>query len=160
MTTINGNLVMEKDMEFKNNLFVKGSIFGKDGNKYNLKVRGNLSAIDINAYNISAKKINVGDINVNNITAQDIISKNIQSVDINARDINAIDINARDIVAINIDALDINSNSINANNIVYYGVCFAYYDIKCRSIIGRDMTSRHFSIKGGIYLKVDDLKFD
>ena len=42
ITEINRQLVMDKDMEFKGYLIVKGDIVGKDGKIYGLKVNGNL----------------------------------------------------------------------------------------------------------------------
>ena len=72
------------------------------------------------------------------------IDAHIDASDINARDIKvwnieALDINARNIHANNIDANNINANNINAwnidaNNINYYEACFAYKNIKCKSI--------------------------
>ena len=72
------------------------------------------------------------------------VDAHIDASDINARDIKvwnieALDINARNIHANNIDANNINANNINAwnidaNNINYYEACFAYKNIKCKSI--------------------------
>ena len=72
------------------------------------------------------------------------IDAHIDASDINARDIKAwniesLDINARNIHANNIDANNINANNINAwnidaNNINYYEACFAYKNIKSKSI--------------------------
>ena len=76
---IKGNLILDKDTVFDESLEVHGSILGKNGNKYELKVAGN-------------------------ITAQDIAARNIIAMDINADDINADDINAWNITAWNIDA--------------------------------------------------------
>ncbi len=91
---IKGNLILDKDTVFDESLEVHGSILGKNGNKYELKVAGNITAQDINAWDITA----------GNITAQDIAARNIIAMDINADDINADDINAWNITAWNIDA--------------------------------------------------------
>ena len=45
MKIINGDLIMEKDMTFNENLVVKGNIFGKDENKFNLMVFGDLNCL-------------------------------------------------------------------------------------------------------------------
>ena len=85
---------------------------------FDLKVKANIKAIDINAWNIKAL---------------DIESRNIESLDIEARNIKAFDIEARD---------------IKASNINYYAVCFAYNNIKCKSIKGRKHNARHFVLDG------------
>ena len=54
MITIKGDLILEKDTEYNESLTVEGSIYGKDGNKFNLKVKGNINAWNINAVNINA----------------------------------------------------------------------------------------------------------
>ena len=58
MTEINGNLELEKDTEYGDNLLVHGNITGKDGKRYNLIVRGDINAWDINAVDIDAWDIN------------------------------------------------------------------------------------------------------
>ena len=108
----------------------------------------------INAWNINALDINTYDINACNINACNIDVWNINAWNINASDINAYDINAGDIRARNIKADDINSVSINAWNISYYAVCFAYNNIKCKSIKGRRKNHKHFVLDG--VLKVKD----
>ena len=85
---------------------------------FDLKVKANIKAIDINAWNIKVL---------------DIESRNIESLDIEARNIKAFDIEARD---------------IKASNINYYAVCFAYNNIKCKSIKGRKHNARHFVLDG------------
>ena len=73
-----------------------------------------------------------------NIRAYDIRAENIDALNIDA-----VDINARDITARNIDAWNINARNIN-----YYGVCFAYENIKCKSIKGRRENARHYALDG------------
>lgn len=62
--------------------------------------------------------------------------------------INACNISACNINAWNIKARDINAWNIYADNIDYYAVCFAYYNIKCKSIIGRRKNAKHFVLDG------------
>lgn len=83
------------------------------------------------------------------------IKANIDACDINARDINAWNIESCDINAININAYDITADDINAydikaNNIIYFAVCFAYKNIKCKSIKGRRENAEHFVLDGKI----------
>jgi hypothetical protein len=120
MIHIKGNLILEKDTTYEEDLKVDGNILGKDGNRYNLTVKG-----DINAWCINAWDINVGDIN---------------AWDINARDINAWDINVGD---------------INARDISYFAVCFACYNITCKSIKGRRNNCKHFVLDREIKIKDD-----
>ena len=55
VTVIHGDLVLEKDTIFKNSIRVEGDIVGKDGKKYNLKVKGNIVASgDICTWNITS----------------------------------------------------------------------------------------------------------
>ena len=98
------------------------------------------------------------DINAHIINARNIKSININAWGINARNINACDINARDINACDINAGNINAGNINAGNINYYAVCFAYYNIKCKSIKGRRENYKHFVLDGEIIIKEDDKK--
>ena len=130
MTTIKGNLVMSKDMEYEGDLIVKGNILGKNGNRYNLKVHGNITAWDIDAWDISAWNITAGNINAGNITAKNITAKNI--------------------TAGNLDVGDIDARNIDAGNISYYAVCFAYKNIKCKSIKGTRNNAKHFVLDGKI----------
>ena len=84
------------------------------------------------------------DLNIKaNIEAWNIYAKNINALNINARDIFVCYLNANDI-----KAHDINALSINANNISYYAVCYAYENIKCKSIKGRKHDSKHFVLDG------------
>ena len=83
-----------------------------------------------------------------NINARD-----ISACDINAYDISAWNINARDISACNINACDIKARNIQADYITYYAVCFAYIDIKCKSIKGIRLNSKHFVLDGQIEIE-------
>ena len=53
--TIKGNLVLKKDTVFEDSIVVEGSIVGKDNERYDLTVKGDISAHNISAYNISAR---------------------------------------------------------------------------------------------------------
>lgn len=85
---------------------------------FNLEIKSNIDAFDIDAWNISAFNINADDIKAFNIKAWDIIAN------------------------------DINANNINAHNISYYAVCFAYCNIRCKSIKGEKENHKHFVLDG------------
>ena len=92
---------------------------------FNLEVKANINALDINACNIDANNID-------------------------ANDINALDIKANDIKANDIKAWD-----INVNDITYWAVCFAYNNIKCKSIKGRRINAKHFVFDGTLEVEND-----
>ena len=123
----------------------------KEDNKYidlvvfnfDLNIKSNIYAQQLEARNINACNINAWNVNAQDIRACDINARNI-----NARDINAWDIRASRIRARDINANDINSVSIVADNINYFAVCFAYKNIKCKSIKGRRENAKHFVLDG------------
>ncbi len=147
----------KKMIEFENNeelksyveehKIIKDSIFCDFNISLNtdLIVKGNITANDIKACDINACDINASDIN-----ASDINTGDITACDITACDINAWDINAGDIKADDIKADDIKADDIKACDIIYYAVCFAYNDIKCKSITGRKDNCKHFVLDGKI----------
>jgi hypothetical protein len=137
MKIIKGNLVLKEDTKFDEGLIVEGNIICESG-RWDLIVEGN----------INARRINAGNINVWNINARRINAGNIDAGNIDAENINAEDI----------DAGDISAGNIDAENISYYAVCFAYKDIKCKSIKGWRGNSRHFCLDGEIKIKKDEPK--
>ena len=91
------------------------------------------------------------DLNIkSNIYAQQLEVRNINACNINAWNVNAWNIRASRIRARDINANDINSFSIVADNINYFAVCFAYENIKCKSIKGRRENAEHFVLDGKI----------
>ena len=98
--------------------------------------------------NIKARDIDARDIKAWDIKAWDIKAEDIKALDIKAWDIKAWDIKAWDIKAEDIKALD-----IKAWDISYYGVCFAYKNISCASIKSRRNNARHFCLDGEITIK-------
>lgn len=96
------------------------------------------------------KRIDLVKFNFDLYICSDIDAYDIKARDINARNINAFDINACKINARNINAYDINASDINARDITYWGVCFAYGNIFCNSIIGYREKSKHFVLDGKI----------
>ena len=82
------------------------------------------------------------------------VNSNIEAYDINANNIDVYDIKAGNINALDVDSDNISAININANNISYYAVCFAYNNIKCKSIKGRRKNHKHFVLDGK--LEVED----
>ena len=82
------------------------------------------------------------------------VNSNIEAYDINANNIDVYDIKAGNINALDVDSDNICAININANNISYYAVCFAYENIKCKSIKGRRKNHKHFVLDG--VLEVED----
>ena len=123
-TIINGDLILKQDTTYDSDLIVNGNILEKNGEKHNLTVKGNISAWNISANDISAWNISVQwNISAANISAQNILTGNISAW------------------------------NISAGHISYYAVCFAYKDIKCKSIHGRRKNSRHFVLDGKITIE-------
>ena len=73
---------------------------------------------------------------------------NINAFNIDARDLDVLDIDAYDIKVNNIDCGNIEAINIEAQDISYYAVCFAYNNIKCKSIKGRRNNAKHFVLDG------------
>ena len=86
-----------------------------------------------------------------NIVACDIIACKIK-----AHDIYANDIKADEIIANNIHTHDIKAIDIKADDISYYAVCFAYNNIKCKSIEGRRKNAKHFVLDGKLVVEEDE----
>jgi hypothetical protein len=155
-----GVLNIDDDLEiafdgFKINADIKcKNIYSKDY-KRNISAR-NISAGDISARNISARNISAWNISANDISANDISAWNISANDISANDISARNISANDISALDISARNISANDISAWDISYYAICFAYNNIKCKSISGRRDKSKHFCLDSEIEIIKDD----
>ena len=62
MKTFKGDLILKKDMVFKDSINVEGNIICKK-ERFNLTVDGSITATDINAWNISAGDIKAWNIN-------------------------------------------------------------------------------------------------
>ena len=94
MTTIKGNLILEKDTVFDESIVVEGPIMGKDGVRYNLKVEGNIDCYNIDCnnivcYNIVCYNIDCYNIDCNNIDCHNIVCHNIDCHNIVCHNINA-----------------------------------------------------------------------
>lgn len=76
------------------------------------------------------------------------VEANIDAGCIDALNINAVNIKAWDVYTRNLDAYDIVAWNIYAWNISYFAVCFAYDNIKCKSIKGRRENAKHFVLDG------------
>jgi len=70
--TIKGDLVLKKDMKFKDSITVEGNI-RCEGERWSLVVAGNIVARNINAWDIDARNIVAGNIDAGNIDAWNMI---------------------------------------------------------------------------------------
>ena len=120
-------------------------VFKEDGEYINLvvfhfdlNVGASIVAGNIKAWNIVCFNIDADNISAYNINADDIDALNIQAFDIKVWDIKALDISAYNIIAKN----------ISANDISYFAFCFAYENIKCKSIKSRRKNHKHFVLDG------------
>ena len=146
MEIIKGDLILNEDTTFNENIRVEGNIIGP----YNLKVTGNIIAEDINALNINALKINAGNIIARNINAKDIIAEDIDALNINAEDIDARNIDAGNINALDIVAKDINAKDINAEDIDAWDINARNInaeDINAGDIIARNINARNIDAR-------------
>ena len=82
MKTIKGDLKLTKDTAFNESIEVRGNITGY----YNLKVNGNISALNIDAHSIDAWDIHALNIDAFDIDAWNINAWNIDAWNINAQD--------------------------------------------------------------------------
>ena len=144
---------IQKYYDVKSNTYV----FKENGNyinnvvfNFDLKVRANIIAVDINAHNINAYDIDAGDIIAGDIDAKNIDAYNIDALNIKAGDIDAVNIKVNNIDCGNIEAINIKALDIN-----YFAVCFAYYNIKCRSIKGKRNNAKHFVLDGKLEIAND-----
>ena len=145
----------------EDNYLLDKVIFNFDLNiNANIIVR-DIEANNINAWNIIAKNIEANNIDVWDIKALDINACNFDANNINVKDIYADNITADDISASNIYANNIHTDNINALNIRaldinYYSLCFAYENIKCKSIKGRANNAKHFVLDGVLEIENED----
>ncbi len=58
---------MESDMTFKENLIVKGNIFGKNGKKFNLEVKGNLEGHNLTCLDLKCHNLDCLDLECENL---------------------------------------------------------------------------------------------
>jgi hypothetical protein len=77
MKTIKGDLIMTEDMTFDEDLKVEGDIYGKDGDRFNLTVRG-----DLNCRNLDCRDLNCWDLDCRNLDCRNL----------NCRDLNCWDL--------------------------------------------------------------------
>ena len=83
------------------------------------------------------------------------VEANIDAGCIDALNINAVNIKAWDVYTRNLDAYNIVAWNIYAWNISYFAVCFAYDNIKCKSIKGRIENAKHFVLDGKLEIEND-----
>ena len=136
----------------ENNEYIRLVKFNFDLNvETNIKAR-NIIACNITANDIETENINALDINADKIQA----NRNIDAWNITTHDLFANDINANDILAHNINAWNINASNIIACDILYWAVCVAIENIKCKSIKGRYRNAKHFVLDGKLEVEENE----
>ena len=138
-TTIKGNLILTKDTVFDESIVVEGSILGKDGFRYDLKVKGDINCYDIDCYNIDC----------HNIVCNNIVCHNIDCLNINCYDIDCYNI-----VCLNIDCHNIDCYNIDCHNIDCYDINASF--ILCESMKqkkGSKLIARNVITKRSAYIR-------
>ena len=108
MKTIKGNLIMEKDMTFNEDLKVEGNISGKGGERFNLKVIGDLDCRNLDCNNLNCWDLNCWDLNCNNL-------------------------NCHNLDCWNLDCWNLNCLNLNCKDLTFYAIAIAYNSFKCRT---------------------------
>lgn len=123
--------------------------YDEKSNTYIFKEEGRY--IDLVVFNFD---LDIGaNIEAGSIDSLNICAKNIKACDIDTKDLNAINIEAWDIYARDIYACNIEADNIKARNISYFAVCFAYDNIKCKSIKGERENAKHFVLDGKLEIE-------
>ena len=78
---------MEKDMTFNKDLKVEGNISGKDGERFNLKVHGDLNCRDLNCEDLNCDDLNCEDLNCENLDCLNLNCENLDCFNLNCRDL-------------------------------------------------------------------------
>jgi len=151
--TFKDDLVLEEDKTFEESIKVHGNIRGKDVEKFNLTVKGDIDAENIDAWDIDAENIDAWDIDAWYINAGSIDAVSIDAKSIDAGSIDAGSIDAEDIDAEDIDARDIDAGTIDAENISFYALCISRKSLKCVSIEGRRNNSLYKCLDSEIEFK-------
>ena len=147
MIILNSIEEMEKYFDKESNTYVFPDSIDIE---FDLNIKSNINAEDIEAWNIEARNINAGDIQARNIEAWNIDAWDINAGDIQARNINAGDIQARNIKAWDIKAWNINAWNINAKDISFFAFCISYNDIECKNIKGKRKNSFYKCLDGKV----------
>ena len=123
---------------------------------FDLNVKSDIIACDINAPSITAKNIRAWDICAWELNACDIKGVNIDAGMIKARDIEGLYIKSMNIYARDIKVYGFITVNIYARDINYITRCLAYEDFKCNSINCTDQIPLHYTIYGKLEVIEDD----
>ena len=128
MKTIKGDLVMEKNMTFNEDLVVEGNIFGKNRSKFNLKVFGDLDCFDLNCRNLDCNNLNCWNLDGNNLDCLNLNGNNLNCLDLDCNNLNCLNLNCN-----NLNCLNLDCNNLNCNNLIFYATAIAYNSFKCKT---------------------------
>ena len=77
MKTIKGNLILEKDTIFNEDLTVEGNIIGTDGNRYNLTVKGDLDCRNLDCGNLDCGNLKCLNLDCRNLNCDNLDCLNL-----------------------------------------------------------------------------------
>ena len=77
MITIKGNLILEKDTTYEDSVTVEGCILGKDGERFNLTIKGNLTCWDLKCLDLTCEDLTCWDLTCNDLTCWDLTCGNL-----------------------------------------------------------------------------------
>jgi len=103
MKIIRGDLILKEDTTFNEDLKVEGNIYGKNRERYNLIVNGDLNCKDLDCFNLNCK-------------------------DLNCLDLDCFNLDCKDLNCENLDCWDLNCENLN-----FYAIAIAYNSFKCKS---------------------------
>ena len=88
MITIKGNLILEKDTTYEDSLKVEGCILGKDGERFNLTIKGNLNCLDLTCRNLTCWDLTCWDLTCEDLTCRDLNCGNFTCWNLTCGDLN------------------------------------------------------------------------
>jgi len=133
MKTIKGNLIMKADMTFNEDLKVEGSILGKGGERFNLKIIGDLDCLDLNCKNLNCRNLDCGNLHCWNLNC-----RNLNCVDLDCGNLHCWNLHCWNLDCVDLDCWDLNCRNLNCWNLdcldlTFYTVAVAYKSFKCKT---------------------------
>jgi len=113
MKTIKGNLILEKDTIFNEDLTVEGNIIGTDGNRYNLTVKGDLDCRNLDCGNLDCLDLDCLDLDCRNLDCGNLDCGNLK--------------------CLNLDCRNLNCDNLDCLNLSFYAFAITYNSFKCKS---------------------------
>ena len=128
MKTIKGNLILEKDTIFNEDLTVKGNITGKDGNRYNLTVNGDLNCLNLRCWDLRCENLDCKNLDCWDLRCWDLRGGDLKCWDLDCNDLDCLNLNCG-----NLNCRDLKCGNLNCRDLIFYAVAIAYNSFKCKS---------------------------